>query len=92
MEFFDKLGDAISTKGKGAVDKAKDMAEVVNLKSKISAKEDMIKRCYQELGKLYYEQYADMPDAPFADSCQKITHAKEEIAQLQIKIKEIKGI
>lgn len=92
MEFLDKLGDAISAKGKVAVDKAKDMAEVVNLKSKVSAQEDLIKKCYQELGKLYFEQYADMPDAPFESSCEKIKAAKEEIAQLQSKIKEIKGI
>lgn len=92
MEFFDKLGDAISTKGREAVDKAKDMAEIVNLKSKISTQEDILKKSYQELGKLYYEQYADMPDAPFEASCRKIKKAEEEIALLQSKIKETKGI
>lgn len=92
MDFFEKVGDTISTKGKEVVDKAKDVAEVVSLKGQISTQEDIIKKNYIELGKLFYEHYSQMQDAPFSNQCQVISKAKEEIELLQEKIKDIKGI
>ena len=35
MDFFDKIGETISTKSKEVSDKAKDMAEIANLKGQI---------------------------------------------------------
>ena len=36
MDFFEKLGDTISAKGKEVADKAKDQAEILSLKGQIS--------------------------------------------------------
>ncbi len=92
MDFFEKIGDTISTKGKEAADKAKELAEIANLKSQISTCEEVIKKNYLEIGRLYYEQYADVPDAPFEKQCKAIRNAKNGVEDLQRKIKEIKGI
>lgn len=92
MDFIEKIGDVITAKGQEAVDKAKDMAEIANLKSRISTCEDVIKKNYMEIGKLYYEQYGDMPDADFQKQCRSITNAKNGVKELQEKIKEIKGL
>lgn len=92
MDFLEKIGDVITTKGQEAVDKAKDMAEIANLKSSISTCEDVIKKNYMEIGKLYYEQYGNMPDADFQKQCRSITNARNGIGKLQEKIKEIKGL
>lgn len=92
MEFFEKIGDTISAKGKEAADKAKDLAEIASLKSQISTCEEVMKKNYLEIGRLYYEQYADVPDAPFEKQCKAIKNAKNGVEDLQQKIKEIKGI
>lgn len=92
MDFFEKIGDAISTKGKEAADKAKELAEIASLRSQISTCEEVIKKKYSEIGRLYYEQYADVPDAPFEKQCRAIKNAKDGVEDLQRKIKEIKGI
>lgn len=92
MEFFEKIGDTITTKGKEAADKAKDLAEIVKLKSKIASSEEVIKKNYLEIGKLYYEEYKDVQDAPFEKQCQAIQAAQNDITDLQNQINEIKGI
>ena len=92
MDFFEKIGDTIATKGKEAADKAKEVAEVVNLKSQISTCEEVIKKNYMEIGKIYFEQYGDMPEAPFEKQCRAIRNARNGIEDLQEKINEVKGV
>lgn len=92
MDFLEKLGDTITTKGKEAADKAKELAEIANLKSQISTCEEVIKKNYMEIGKIYFEQYGDIPEAPFEKQCRAINNAKRGATDLQEKIKEIKGI
>lgn len=92
MDFLEKLGDTITTKGKEAVDKANEVGEIINLKSQISTCEEVIRKKYMEIGKIYFEQYGDMPEEPFEKQCRAIHNAKNGIADLQEKIKEVKGV
>jgi DNA-binding ferritin-like protein len=92
MDFFDKLGETISTKGKEVTGKAKDLAEVANLKGQISTCEDVIKKNYTEIGKKYYEMHAAAPEEEYDEQCRAIANAQNAIVDLENKIKEIKGI
>lgn len=92
MDFIEKLGDTISSKGREAADKAKELAEIAGLKSQIATCEEVIKKNYMEIGKLYYEEYSDVSDAPFEKQCRAIRNAKHGVEELREKIKEIKGI
>lgn len=92
MDFFEKIGETINVKGKEVADKAKDMAEIAKLKSQISTCEEVIKKNYIEIGKLYYDHYADMAEAPFEKQCTAIKNAKMGVEELQKKIDNIKGI
>jgi len=92
MDIIEKLGDTISAKGKEVADKAKELAEIANLKSQIGTCEEVIKKNYMEIGRIYYEQYGDIPEEPFAKACCSIKRAKEGVEDLQSQIKEIKGI
>ncbi len=92
MDFIEKIGDTIAIKGKEAVDKAKDLAEIANLKSQVSACEEVVKRNYMEIGKLYFEQYGDIPEPPFEKQCRAIKNAQRGAEELRGKIDEIKGI
>ena len=92
MDFFEKLGDTIVAKGKGAADKAKDTAEILHLRSQISTCEEVIKKNYLEIGRLFFEQYGEDPEAPFEKQCIAIRNAQGGINELQEIISELNGI
>ncbi len=100
MDWMEKLGDTISAKGREAADKAKEMAQIASLKSQISTCEEVIKKNYMEIGRLYYEKYGavDTPvaeegqEAPFVKQCRAIRNARNGVNELQEKIRELKGL
>ncbi|MDE6749819.1 MAG: zinc ribbon domain-containing protein [Lachnospiraceae bacterium] len=92
MEFVNKIGETISAKGKEVTDKAKDVAEIVRLKSQIKSCEDIVKRNYMEIGRRYYELHASTPEEHYAEQCIAINNAQDNIAEYEQKIKEIKGV
>lgn len=92
MDFFEKLGDTISAKGKEVADKARDTAEILSLKSQISTCEEVIKKNYLEIGRLFYEQYGENPDAPFEKQRNAIKNARIGATELRDKINQLKGL
>lgn len=92
MDIIEKIGDTITAKGREAADKAKELAEIAGLKSQISTCEEVMKKNYLEIGKMYYEQYGDMPEEPFEKQCRSIRNARNGIAELQQKVNELKGL
>ena len=92
MDFIEKLGETITIKGKEAADKAKEVAEIASLKSQIATCEEVMKKNYLEIGKIYFELYGDMPEEPFEKQCRAIRNAKNGVEALEEKLKEIKGI
>ena len=92
MEFIEKMGDAISAKGREAADKARELAETAKLKSRISTCEDVIKKNYLEICRLYFEMYGDRPEATFEKQCRNIANARKGVQELQAKIDERKGL
>lgn len=92
MDFIEKIGDTITTKGKEAADKAKELAEIAGLKGQIASCEEVIKKNYLEIGKLYYEKYKNDPDAEFTKQITAINNAKTGVEELQGKISDIKGL
>lgn len=92
MDFFEKLGDTITTKGKEVADKAKNQAEILSLKSQIATCEEVIKKNYLEIGRLFYEQYGADADAPFEKQRKAIKNARIGVNELQAKIDQLKGL
>lgn len=92
MDFFEKVTETVATKSREAADKAKEMAEVAKLKNQIAACEEVIKKTYLEIGRLFMEQYKDAEDAPFEKQRTAIMNAKAGIEDLQQKIREVKGV
>ena len=92
MAFFENLSEMISGKGKEAADAAKKMAEIANLKGKISGVETEIKKNYRKIGEAYYEAYkAAEVTCEFEEYVQAIRDAKKTIAELNFKLNELKG-
>ncbi len=92
MDFFEKLSDTINAKSKEAADKAKELAEIASLKSQISTCEEVIKKNYLEIGRLYVEQYGDDEEAPFEKQRRAIRNAQAGVEDLQARIRKIKGL
>lgn len=92
MDFFEKIGETITAKGKEVTGKAKDLAEIAGLRSQINTCEEVIKKNYMEIGRLYYEQFKDAEYNDFTEQCTAVGNAKNGISALEEKIQEIKGV
>ena len=92
MDFFNKVEETITTKGQVVVEKAKEIAEIASLKSQIGTCEEVIKKNYAEIGKIYYENFGDSSEELFVKQCRSIKNAQNGARDLEQKIKEIKGI
>jgi serine phosphatase RsbU (regulator of sigma subunit) len=90
--FVTKVGETISAKGKEVTDKAKELAEIANLRSQINTCEEVVKKNYMEIGRRYYEQHGSEPDEFYEEQCRAVRNAQTGIADLEEKIKELKGI
>lgn len=92
MDFFDKLGDTIATKGKEVSEKTKELAEIANLRRQISTCEDVIRKNYIEIGRRYCEMHGQEPEAEYEEFCLAVANAKAGVADLEEQIKNLKGI
>ena len=92
MDFFEKVGETITGKSKDIVDKAKDLAEIASLRSQIGTCEEVIKKNYLEIGRLYYEQFKEAEYNDFVEQCTAISNAKNGVSALEEKIRESKGV
>lgn len=92
MAFFDNLSEMISGKGKEAKEIAKKVAEIANLKGKISGLETEIKKNYRKIGEAYYEAYKGAEvTCEFEEYVQAIRDAKKTVEELTFKLNELKG-
>lgn len=92
MDFFDNLSEMISSKGKEAKEVAKKVAEIANLKGKISGLETEVKKNYRKIGEAYYEAYkASEVTCEFEEYVQAIRDAKKSIEELTFKLNQLKG-
>ncbi len=92
MDFFEKVGETITAKGKEVADKAKDIAEIASLKNQISVCDEVIKKNYMEIGKQYYEEHVQCANSAYEQQCEAIRNAEKGRKELERKIREIKGI
>lgn len=92
MDFFDNLSEMISSKGKEAKEVAKKVAEIANLKGKISGLETEVKKNCRKIGEAYYEAYkASEVTCEFEEYVQAIRDAKKSIEELTFKLNQLKG-
>lgn len=92
MDVFRQMEEALTAAGQDVVGKAKELTSVASLKSQISTCEEVIKRNYAEIGRLYYEKYGSNPEDAFAKQCRAITNARQGVGELEQKIRDIKGV
>lgn len=87
-EFLDGLSDKFGSVGKEIGEKAKIVAEATKLRTSIAAEEVKIKEHYYQLGRQYYEQFKDAPDAEFLGIIDNINAANDRIAEYKDALKQ----
>lgn len=92
MGFLDKMTDTVSTKSREVADKAKELTEIARLKNQIATCEEVIKKNYMEIGRLFMEQNKDVADTPYEKQRTAILNARAGIEDLQEKIRAMKGL
>ena len=92
MDFLDQLGKKISNAGKDVAQQANIFAETSRLNNFIAEKERQINQIYTAIGKKYYEQNWSNEDDPEEANMAQITAIRNEIAELQAHILDLKGI
>lgn len=92
MGLFDSIGKSISDASQGAIQKGKDIADSAKMSSMISEEEKKISSNFLTLGMKYFEECGDNPSETLAELVNNIRESKAKIAELEEKIKDLKGV
>ena len=92
MSFLDQLGKKVSDAGKGVAQQTKNLTEIARLTSVINKEKKMVAQSYTQIGKTYYENHKNDPDAECAAQIALVNKSLEKIAQWREQIQRIKGI
>ncbi|NTV79705.1 MAG: hydrogenase maturation nickel metallochaperone HypA [Clostridiales bacterium] len=92
MDFFDKMGEAISNASLHVSNKAKDFAETTKLYNQIHHYEDLIQKTYLALGKAYFEEHKHNTEDVQESKIRGILESEERIRNLRDEIQRIKGV
>jgi uncharacterized protein YpuA (DUF1002 family) len=92
MAFLNNLGKKIGSAAEATASKAKEVAEVKKLNSKIGDEEKQIAKLYTEIGEKIFEQDKGNPQSPVAELCAMILSSQANIKELKQKIAEVKSL
>ena len=92
MSFLDQLGKKVSDAGKGVAQQTKNLTEIARLTSVIDTEEKMVAQSYTQIGKTYYENHKNDPDAECAAQIALVNKSLEKIAQWREQIQRIKDM
>ncbi len=91
MAFLDDFGKKLTKTSQSMAKKAKDVAEVSNLKLQIKDEERKMKSEFAELGERYYALHSESPQQELADGVEKVQEIKRKITILEGRIAEIEN-
>ncbi len=88
---FDDISKTLAGKGKEAAQKAKDVAEIVQLKAQATSEKNKVKALYSAIGQLYYKNHRDDADGEYQSIVDEITRSLAMVAELQEKVRKLDG-
>ena len=92
MRFFEDLSKTISEKGKEAVNKARDLTDVIKLKTQLAGEKNKLNETFQMIGRQYYETYKGKePDEAFQSAFLSVEASKKRISSLEEEICSMEG-
>lgn len=92
MAFFEEIGKTLADKSKEAAQKAKGVAEVLQLKAQISSENSKVKELYGAIGALYFKNNREEPADDYQMFFPEIEKSLAHIAEMEAKVKELEGV
>lgn len=92
MAFFDQVGQKLTRTSQEAVKKTKDMAEVVRLNNAIAEEQRKIENNYLEVGRLYYQHFADRDEEIFKPLLEQIKSCQTAVLEMRTAVRQLKGL
>jgi len=90
-DFAGKAGGSAKDIAEKAADKAKMGGRIAKLTMDVSSDKETIKKAYQEIGRLYYETHKEDPEGFFAQLCEEVALAEQNIAAKESEIAALKA-
>lgn len=90
-DFAGRTADRAKDIAAKTADTTKSVARIAKLNVEIGSEKETLKKAYTELGKLYYENNHNEPGCFFAQLCDEITLALENIAAKEAEIADLKA-
>ena len=91
MTFFDEIGRTLADRGMEAAQRAKGVAEVLQMKGQISAENSKVKELYGAIGALYFKKHREDPDDEYQMFFPEIEETLVHIAELEARVREVEG-
>lgn len=85
-DFFGRLEETISSTGKVAAQKAKEVADSAKRHNDVRVAKKQLNDLYQQVGKMYFEESMDYPQAEYIDLFNLIEKLRGDIEILQQEI------
>ncbi len=91
MALLDDISKAVTNTGKEAAQKAKDMAELVQLKAQLSAQKNRLKSLYEAVGQLYYKKHRNDAEGDYQMIIDEITKLLAQMEEARGEIRKLEG-
>ncbi len=92
MAFLDDLSKKLTMVGQEAASQTKAFAETTRINAKISDEERQINAYYTQLGRIYFDENKDNPNAQHIDLITNIMDAMHRIEMYKVDIRRAKGV
>lgn len=92
MAFLEELGKTITDKSREVVEKAKDLTEVLQLKSQISSERAKMNDAYTSIGKTFFKMTEDEISEPYKNDFEAVRTCIAKISALEEEISVLEGI
>ncbi len=87
--FLDEFGKKFTKTSQTMAKKAKDVAEISNLKLQIKEEERRLRGCFAQLGQQYFALHSEDAQEELLENVEKVHEGKRKIALLQERIYQI---
>lgn len=91
MAFFDEISKTLADKSRVAAQKAKDVAEVLQLKTQITSDKSKVKELYSAIGAVYFKNHREDAEDEYQLFFPEIEKTLAHIAELEEKVRELEG-
>lgn len=89
-DLFDKIEQTITTTGKAAAKKAREVADTAKIKNDIRVAKRELDDLYEQVGRQYFETHMDYPEADYIDLFNLIEKIRGDIKVMEADLEMVK--